>query len=76
MGRAADRRSTLQARSGYAHVGGDTISGTPRVLAAATIVALGSGGGNDYAEPDVQVWRYPQAERRGTVRLRIPGGPW
>jgi hypothetical protein len=35
------------------------------VLAAATIVALGSGGGNDYAELDVQVWRYPQADPQG-----------
>jgi hypothetical protein len=35
------------------------------VLAAATIVALGSGGGNDYTELDVRVWRYPQADPQG-----------
>lgn len=35
------------------------------MLAAATIVAFGSGGGNDYAELDVQVWQYPQADPQG-----------
>jgi len=32
------------------------------VLAAATIVAFGSGGGIDYVTLDVQVWRYPQGD--------------
>jgi hypothetical protein len=35
------------------------------MLAAATIVAFGSGGGNDYAELNVQVWQYPQADPQG-----------
>lgn len=35
------------------------------VLAAATIVSFGSGGGNDYAKLNVRVWQYPQANPQG-----------